>query len=185
MPTNADRIDSLIAQWARQRPELDTGPLEVIARIARVSGHLNRAVDGWLGHFELKWWELDVLGALRRAGAPYRLSPGELSERLMVTSGTMTTRLDRLESKGLVGREPAAHDRRGVVVSLTSEGHTCIDDAMDAHLGNLEQLLTSLDAPTRAQIADGLRELLISLEGRGRDDLDAEIAGAANSADPA
>ena len=107
----------LLAQWAEQRPELDVTPLEVVARIARVSYHLDRTVDSMLATLELKWWEVDVLGALRRAGPPFRLSPGELSERLMVTSGTMTTRVDRLEERGFVAREQAEHDRRGVVVS--------------------------------------------------------------------
>lgn len=179
----ADRVDGLIAQWSRERPDLDTSPLEVVARVARVSGHLDRAVDGWLAQIGLKWWELDVLGALRRSGPPFRLSPGELSERLMVTSGTMTTRLDRLEAKGLVGREPSARDRRGVVVSLTSEGHTCVDDAMDPHLANLERMLLPLDGDDREQIAGCLRRLLITLEGQARDGLDPPEPASAAEAD--
>ena len=170
MSSPRDRIDGFLAQWSRERPDLDTTPLEVVARVVRVSGHLDRLVDGWLSRMELKWWELDVLGALRRSGEPFRLSPGELSNRLMVTSGTMTTRLDRLEEKGFVKREPAAHDRRGVVVSLTAKGRRRIDDAMSTHLANLAAVLESLSEEDALVLTDSLRALLIALEGTGQDE---------------
>ncbi len=166
-----DRVDGLLAQWGEQRPELDVAPLQVVARIARVSAHLDRAVEAMLSTLDLKWWEVDVLGALRRAGPPFRLSPGELSERLMVTSGTMTTRVDRLEDRGFVAREQAAHDRRGVVVSLTDAGRSAIDDAMQPHLANLERILEPLSDESQAVIADALRAWLIALEGHAPDDL--------------
>ena len=146
-------------------------PLEVVARIARVSYHLDRTVDSMLATLDLKWWELDVLGALRRAGPPFRLSPGELSERLMVTSGTMTTRVDRLEERGFVAREQAEHDRRGVVVSLTGAGRSKIDEAMEPHMANLDRLLEPLSQPTRATVADALRAWLVALEGQAPDEL--------------
>ena len=170
MSAPRDRIDGFLAQWTRERPDLDTTPLEVVARVVRVSGHLDRLVDAWLSRMGLKWWELDVLGALRRSGTPFRLSPGELSDRLMVTSGTMTTRLDRLEEKGLVERGPAAHDRRGVVVSLTSEGRKRIDDAMSTHLTNLSVVLESLADADKLVLTDSLRSLLIALEGTAQDE---------------
>lgn len=119
----------------------------------------------------MKWWEIDVLGALRRSGAPFRLSPGELSERLMVTSGTMTTRVDRLEARGFVAREPAAHDGRGVVVFLTDEGRRAIDSAIPPHLANLKRVLKPLSAGQQRELADALRSLLIALEGRAPSDL--------------
>jgi DNA-binding MarR family transcriptional regulator len=160
-----DRIDGLLAQWGRERPDLDTTPLEVIARVARVSDHLDRLVDATLGRYGIKWWELDVLGALRRSGEPFRLSPGELSDRLMVSTGTMTARVDRLVEKGLVAREPATHDRRSVIVSLTPEGQELIDEVMVVHLANLERILAPLERPDQREIANALRQLLIALEG--------------------
>ncbi len=174
MSAPRDRIDGLLAQWSRERPDLDTTPLEVVARVVRVSGYLDRLVDEWLSCVGLKWWELDVLGALRRSGAPFRLSPGELSDRLMVTSGTMTTRLDRLEEKGLVEREPAAHDRRGVIVLLTSDGRSRIDDAMSTHLANLSVVLESLSDEDQLLLTDSLRTLLIALEGTEQEEAGVE-----------
>jgi DNA-binding MarR family transcriptional regulator len=162
-----DRIDGLLAQWGRERPDLNTTPLEVIARVARVSAHFDRLVDGWLARFGIKWWELDVLGALRRAGEPFRLSPSELSDRLMVSSGTMTTRVDRLAEKGLVAREPSVHDRRSVIVSLTEAGRTLVDEVMVIHLANLERILNPLGVDEQHEIAQSLRQLLIALEGAG------------------
>ena len=166
-----DRVDGLLAQWVEQRPELDIAPLQVVARIARLSYHLDRAVDQLLSTLDLKWWEVDVLGALRRAGPPFRLSPGELSERLMVTSGTMTTRVDRLEGRGFVIREQAEHDRRGVVVSLTNAGRKVIDEAMEPHLANLQRILEPLDEESQATVAEVLRGWLIALEGHAPEDL--------------
>ena len=171
MSTPHDRVDGLLAQWAEQRPELDVAPLQVVARIARVSYHLDRAVDAMLSSLELKWWEVDVMGALRRAGPPFRLSPGELSERLMVTSGTMTTRVDRLHERGFVAREQAEHDRRGVVVSLTEAGREVIDNAMQPHLANLERILEPLTTKSQADVADALRAWLVAIEGPAPDDL--------------
>lgn len=161
----------LLAQWAEQRPELDVTPLEVVARIARVSHHVDRAIDSMLSQLDLKWWEVDVLGALRRAGPPFKVSPGELSERLMVTSGTMTTRIDRLQERGFVTRDQAEHDRRGVVVSLTETGRKVIDDAIEPHLANLDRILEPLDATTRGAVANALRTWLIALEGHAPDEL--------------
>ena len=169
--TPHDRVDGLLAQWAEQRPELDVAPLQVVARIARVSYHLDRAVDAMLSSLDLKWWEVDVMGALRRAGPPFKLSPGELSERLMVTSGTMTTRIDRLQERGFVAREQAEHDRRGVVVSLTDAGRSTIDDAMEPHLANLERILEPLNDASQAAVADALRAWLVALEGHAPEDL--------------
>jgi DNA-binding MarR family transcriptional regulator len=160
-----DRVDELLAQWAEQRPELDISPLHVIARIARLSHHLDRVVDSTLTQFDLKWWEIDVLGALRRAGPPFRLSPGELSERLMVTSGTMTTRVDRLEKRGFVAREPSEHDRRSVVVSLSHDGRKAIDEAIVPHLANLVQALKPLSVARQQELVDALRIWLVALEG--------------------
>ncbi len=171
MSTPPDRVDGLLAQWADQRPELEVAPLEVVARIARVSHHLDRVVDTFLAQIELKWWEVDVLGALRRAGPPFRLSPGELSDRLLVTSGTMTTRVDRLEQRGFVAREPAAHDGRSVVVSLTATGRDAIDTAMEPHLANLKHALEPLSLNRQKELADVLRAWLLALEGRAPDEL--------------
>jgi DNA-binding MarR family transcriptional regulator len=174
VPAPPDRVDALLAQWHEQRSELDVSPLHVVARVARLSHHLDRAVDSTLNQFDMKWWELDVLGALRRAGAPFRLSPGELSERLMVTSGTMTTRIDRLEKRAFVVREPAERDRRSVVVSLTRDGRKAIDSVMKPHLANLQQALEPLSAARQAELVETLRFWLVALEGEAPEDLSSD-----------
>lgn len=174
MPAPADRVDALLSQWHDQRSELDVSALHVVARVARLSHHLDRVVDSTLSQFDMKWWELDVLGALRRAGPPFRLSPGELSERLMVTSGTMTTRIDRLEKREFVVREPSEHDRRSVVVSLTRDGRKAIDSVMKPHLANLQEALEPLSASRQAELVETLRFWLVALEGEAPGDLSSD-----------
>ena len=107
---------------ARERPDLDVAPLQVLSRVSRLARHLDLARRAAFAEHDLDTWEFDVLSALRRAGAPYALSPGRLVAQTLVTSGTMTNRIDRLEQRGMVARSPDPTDRRGVVVSLTADG---------------------------------------------------------------
>ena len=117
-----DEVDDLVAAWQSERPDLDVEPLQVLSRVSRLARHLDRARRvAFTGH-GLETWEFDVLSALRRQGAPYQLSPGALLRTTLVTSGTMTNRVDRLAEAGLVRREPDPQDRRGVLVTLTPAG---------------------------------------------------------------
>jgi DNA-binding MarR family transcriptional regulator len=160
-----DAVDVITEQWTRERPELDRSPMAVIGRITRASALLQRELEHVFREQGLTGADFDVLATLRRSGAPYRLSPGELSRSTMVTTGGMTKRLDRLAARGLIRRESDPHDRRGLLASLTDEGRALIDRAVEDHLGNEERLLAGLSAETRTQLVELLRELLLSLDG--------------------
>jgi DNA-binding MarR family transcriptional regulator len=131
-PTGAgqDEVDRITAAWARVRPDLDVAPLEVLSRITRLAHHLDRARASSFDAHGLERWEFDVLAALRRTGPPHRMTPSQLLPQTLVTSGTMTTRIDRLAARGLVRREADAHDRRMVLVELTEDGRRIVDAAM-------------------------------------------------------
>ena len=161
----SDEVDRLVRAWRAQRPDLDVEPLEVLSRIWRLSRHLDRARAAAFAGPGLEPWEFDVLSALRKEGPPYQLSPGRLLQDTMVTSGTMTNRIDRLEASGLVKRRPDPQDKRGVLVSLTSEGRERVDAALDALLSSERALLTGLEAGQRRSLADLLRILLAPFDG--------------------
>ena len=127
-----DDVDRLIAAWRRERPDMDVSPMQVLSRVTRLALHLDRARKQAFADHDLESSEFDVLSALRRAGKPYQLSPGQLVQETLVTSGTMTNRVDRLVSKGLVERLPDPADRRGVQVRLTAPGRVAVDGAIDA-----------------------------------------------------
>lgn len=110
----------------------------------------------------LDGWEFDVLAALRRAGAPYELSPGQLVAETLVTSGTMTTRVDRLIERGFVQRRPDPRDRRGVLVQLTPTGQDVVDSALHSLLDHEQALIASLDPKDRTVLPRILRELLLA-----------------------
>ncbi|MGV8978104.1 MAG: MarR family winged helix-turn-helix transcriptional regulator [Cellulomonas sp.] len=155
-----DEVDRIVAAWARERPDLDVTPLTVLSRVTRLARYLDLARRGSFARHGLDTWEFDVLSALRRAGAPYRLSPGALLTQTLVTSGTMTNRIDRLTERGLVERGPSPDDRRGVLVELTPLGRTRVDDAM-ADLLTIERgLLSELADTDRARLANLLRDLV-------------------------
>src|SRR5882757_1572004 len=117
--TEADEVDELVQAWHRERDDLDLAPVEVFSRISRLARLLDLARREAFTAQGIEPWEFDVLAALRRAGQPYQLSPGQLLKETMVTSGTMTNRIDRLTERGLVERSPDPSDRRGVLVCLT------------------------------------------------------------------
>jgi DNA-binding MarR family transcriptional regulator len=155
-----DEVDRLVDAWVRERPDLDVSPLEVLSRVTRLARHLDRARRAAFSSHGLEGWEFDVLSALRRAGPPYVLSPGQLLTRTLVTSGTMTNRIDRLEGRGLVQRRPDPHDRRGVQVRLTGDGQARVDAAMADLLAREHELLAALSARQRRELAAMLRELV-------------------------
>lgn len=156
-----DEVDDLVEAWARERGDLDLAPVEVFSRISRLARHLDLARrDAFTAH-HIESWEFDVLAALRRAGDPYELSPGKLLRETLVTSGTMTNRVDRLAARGFVERLPDPHDRRGVLVRLTREGKTAVDSAFTALIDAEAEILADLPDAERTQLADLLRTLLV------------------------
>lgn len=160
----SDAVDQILAQWQRERPDLDVSPMGVIGRMGRLAKHLERAIAQTFSDFDLTVAEFDVLAALRRSGQPYQLSPTALFQTLMVTSGTMTHRIDQLERVGLVQRIPDPNDRRGTLIELTSEGFDRIEQAVVAHVENEHRLLSELKLSEREALAILLRKLLISFE---------------------
>ncbi|MGZ4626986.1 MAG: MarR family winged helix-turn-helix transcriptional regulator [Kineosporiaceae bacterium] len=162
-----DEVDRLVAAWARERPDLDVRPLEVLSRVTRLARHLDRARRDAFTEHELEVWEFDVLAALRRAGQPYVLSPGQLLAQTLVTSGTMTNRIDRLESRGLVQRMPDPNDRRGVHVRLTPRGKDRVDSALADLLAREEELLAALTPQQQEALSGLLRQLVTPFENGG------------------
>jgi DNA-binding MarR family transcriptional regulator len=159
-----DEVDRIVEAWRRERPDLDVAPLEVLSRLTRLARHLDRARSAAFARHELETWEFDVLAALRRSGEPYRLSPGQLVAQTMVTSGTMTNRIDRLAGRGLVRRLPDPADGRGVMVQLEDSGRRIADAAL-ADLLQIERgVLAVLDSGEPERLAGLLRELLITFD---------------------
>jgi DNA-binding MarR family transcriptional regulator len=159
-----DEVDGLVAAWQAERPDLDVRPMQVLSRISRLARHLDRARRSAFAAHALEPWEFDVLSALRRQGAPYELSPGALLRATLVTSGTMTNRIDRLEEADLVRRRPDPEDKRGVLVTLTAAGTAQVDAALADLLEAEQALLASLPESTRHTLADLLRILLAPLD---------------------
>jgi DNA-binding MarR family transcriptional regulator len=158
-----DRIDRILAQWSRERPELDTRVMGLVGRIQRAAAALRPRLDDTHERSGLQGESFDVLASLRRSGRPYQLSPTQLYREMMLTSGAMTNRIDRLEEAGLVSRRPDPLDRRGTLVRLTAKGKALIDAATPEHVANEERLLAGLSAREQLQLADLLRKLLLSL----------------------
>lgn len=159
-----DEVDRLVAAWQRERPDLDVAPLEVLSRVTRLARHLDRARRTAFAAHGLEAWEFDVLAALRRAGEPYVLSPGQLLASTLVTSGTMTNRIDRLAARGLVVRAPDPDDRRGVRVGLTEAGKQRVDEALAALLARERELLEALSVQDQQALSTLLRRLVTPFE---------------------
>jgi DNA-binding MarR family transcriptional regulator len=155
-----DEVDELVAAWQAQRPDLDVGPLQVLSRVSRLARHLDIARRAAFADHDLEAWEFDVLSALRRQGPPFQLTPGGLIRATLVTSGTMTNRIDRLEAAGLVRREPDPADKRGVLVTLTPAGAERADAALADLLHREQALLAGLGKADRDQLVTLLRTLL-------------------------
>ena len=160
----ADDVDRIVEAWRRERPDLDVAPLQVFSRVSRLARRLDLDRAQAFAQHHLEGWEFDVLSALRRAGEPYELSPGQLIRQTLVTSGTMTNRVDRLERRGLVGRSPDPTDRRGVIVRLTPEGQQAVDAAMADLLDRERTLLAELSSTDHDELAAMLRRLLSPFE---------------------
>ncbi len=152
-----DEVDRLIAAWKRERPDVDLSPLSILSRITRISRHLDLARRDAFA--DLETWGFDVLAALRRAGSPHTLSPSQLMAETMVTSGTMTNRLDRLEELELIVRQPDPSDGRGSLVTLTALGTKKVDAALDHLLANEKTFLKDLSKSEQQELADLLSKL--------------------------
>ena len=159
-----DEVDRLVVAWRRERPDLDVRPLEVLSRVTRLARYLDRARRTAFAEHGLEPWEFDVLSALRRAGDPYQLSPGQLLTQTLVTSGTMTNRIDRLAARELVVRGPDPADRRGVLVRLTASGRELADAALAGLLKNERELLAALPPERLDSLADLLRTLTLPFD---------------------
>ncbi|MEU2982287.1 MarR family transcriptional regulator [Streptomyces hirsutus] len=159
-----DPVDTIVEQWARERPDLDTVAMEVFGRITRLSRAMGDRLEMAYAKYGISRGEFDVLATLRRSGEPYALSPRQLSATLMLTTGGMTGRLDKLERAGLLRRSPDPHDRRGLQVTLTERGLHLADEAVGAGLALQTEALSALDGDRAEQLADLLRELLLATE---------------------
>lgn len=155
-----DEVDEIVAAWRRERPDLDVDPLQVLSRISRLAAVLDeRRAEAFVGH-GLQAYEFDVLSVLRRSGAPFERTAGELATLTHVTSGTMTSRLDKLEARRFVARRPDPSDGRLVRVRLTDTGRERVDAAFERLVGTERDLLTALGGGQRRALADALRSLL-------------------------
>lgn len=162
-----DPVDRILEQWARERPDLDVWGMGVIGRISRLERTVRPQLNTCFAEHGLESWEFDVLATLRRSGAPHRLRVGDLVDSMMITSGSMTHRVDRLEERGLVRRVPDPDDGRVVLVELTPAGRDLIDEAVAAHVANESRILADLTPDERELAAEVLSRLLLAVEGDG------------------
>ncbi|MBB2701336.1 UNVERIFIED_ORG: DNA-binding MarR family transcriptional regulator [Rhizobium esperanzae] len=159
-----DHVDRILAQWRRERPDLDVEPMGILGRLKRLGTHLGREVETVLMKHGLSTSAFDVLATLRRSGAPYRLSPGELLEMTMVSSGTMTNRIDQLEKAGFVERILNPEDRRSVLIALTEKGLATVEEAVGAHVANQHRLTGNLTTEDKAAFDRLLKKFLSDFE---------------------
>jgi DNA-binding MarR family transcriptional regulator len=159
-----DHVGKILEQWQRERSDLDVAPMGLLGRLARLREHVAREIDAELERHGLSRSSFDVLATLRRSGAPYRLSPGDLLATTMVTSGTMTNRIDQLEKAGLVERFDNPDDRRGVIIALTEKGFATVDAAVTAHVANQQKLVGVLSDEERQTLDALLAKFLAAFE---------------------
>lgn len=160
----ADHVDFVMEQWASAMPELDASSMAVFGRMLRIMKHLAKTRADALAPFGFREGEFDVLATLRRAGAPYRLSPTQLYTSLLVTSGAMTNRLNRLEEVGSIVRIADPEDKRSMLVALTPVGQEKIEQALKVHTQTQNSLLATLDASQQQQLEGLLSQLLVASE---------------------
>ncbi len=164
MPQDQDHVDRVQAQWRAERPEIDTSPMGIIARLHRIADALRSELISLYREHDLGEGEFDILATLRRTGAPFELTPSELAQQTMVTTGAVSKRLDRLEMAGLVTRRENLQDARGRVVALTPQGSDTIDRAYEAHMRNEARLLDHFSAAEQRQLQGLLRSWALKLE---------------------
>ncbi|MEP1123627.1 MAG: MarR family transcriptional regulator [Ilumatobacter sp.] len=155
-----DHVDVIVEQWGRERPEVDVSAMAIIGRITRLDKLIRPRLDAVFARHGLESWEFDVLATLLRHGDPYQLTPGQLLESMMITSGAMTNRIDRLEQRGLVKRAKSPSDGRQVLVVLTEKGLETVDAALVDHAANEREIVDALTSGQRDQLVDLLRRLV-------------------------
>lgn len=165
--TPGDHVDRLRGQWARELPDLDTGPMAVLGRALRLTQLVRSSIEATFAGFGLDRGEFDVISTLRRSGSPYRLTPTEMYSMLMISSGGLTHRLDRLEKAGLIRREKSVRDGRSVEVALTEAGVALVEEAFRNDMASEARFLGHLTEEERAALAGLLRKLLAGLEKAG------------------
>jgi DNA-binding MarR family transcriptional regulator len=163
MPAS-DEVDRIVDAWARERPDLDIAPLQVLSRVDRLARHLDRARRSAFTASGLEPWEFDVLAALRRAGSPYQLSPKELLQQTLVSSGTMTNRIDRLVERRLVERRADPNDGRGVLVVMTAQGREQVDAAITVLVADEAEMLAGLSRADQERLSALLRKLSLDFD---------------------
>lgn len=164
-----DHVDKIIEQWRLERPDLDTRPMALIGRLGRIRAHLSREMEKTFAAHGLNAANFDMLATLRWSGAPYRLSPGALMNTTMVSSGTMTNRIDQLEKAGLVERRKNPEDGRSVDIQLTPKGFSLIDGALADHCNTQKKLVEGLSDEDFAALDAIMVRLLARFEGTGQD----------------
>ncbi|RCS25747.1 MarR family transcriptional regulator [Phyllobacterium salinisoli] len=160
-----DHVDRLREQWRRELPDLDTEPMTILGRAFRLSNLVRPSIEATFAGFGLDRGEFDVIATLRRSGPPYRLTPTEMYSSLMISSGGLTHRLDRLEKGGLIRREKSQHDGRSVLVALTEVGVALAEEAFRTDMASESRFLHALDAEERETLAGLLRKLIVGIEG--------------------
>jgi len=163
MPAH-DEVDRIVDAWERERPDLDFAPLQVLSRVGRLARHLDRTRRTAFTASGLESWEFDVLSALRRAGSPYQLSPKALLQQTLVSSGTMTNRIDRLVTRALVERRTDPDDGRGILVTMTIDGRQHVDTAISTLLLSENELLDGLSGGDQERLAALLRKLSLDFD---------------------
>jgi DNA-binding MarR family transcriptional regulator len=159
-----DSVDRIIEAWARSDPRVDARPLEVVGRLLLCAGYLERAIAAALDPFGLSFGDFDVINTLRRRGEEQGTKPRDLARSSLVTSGAMTSRLDRIERAGLVARTPDPTDRRGVLVHLTERGERLAEESLQAVIEADESFLEPLNQRQRDSVAATLKLLLLRWE---------------------
>jgi DNA-binding MarR family transcriptional regulator len=159
-----DEVQQLVAGWREALPDVDVSPLEVLSRVTRLAHHLARQRSAIFARHDLETWTFDVLSALRRVGPPYDLSPGQLLAQTLVTSGTMTNRLNHLEQRGLIRRRPDPKDARSIRVRLTPEGRRQVERALKDLVVREDALLGGLDHEQRSTLASLLKIVVAPLD---------------------
>ena len=158
-----DIVDELLQQWGREHPAADFSALGVVVRIQMLGKLLQQQTTAALAHHDLKHWEYDVLSVLWRQGEPFEMAATDIARAALLTTGAMTTRIDGLESRGLISRRRSKKDRRSIQVKLTAKGKRVIDSAIDTRLKEANTALENINAKEKDQLADGLRNLLLTV----------------------
>lgn len=161
-----DSVDVIVDQWRSERPDVDVSGMAIIGRLGRLERLIRPRLDEVFAEHDLESWEFDVLATLLRSGEPHRLTPGELLESMMITSGAMTNRIDRLEHRGFVKRAKSPSDGRQVLVSLTAKGRKKVDAALIDHAANENAILSGLSSNQQRELIDLLRVLSHAVDGR-------------------